>query len=390
MHLLGQMRSGAWPRVEQPPAPTLIKTPRCPEEEEGGRLPLVGLPMVTPKQVDIIPAHFEKATGGKGAARAAGGASNAPRAKLVDGKALSVRCMAEVREGVARLTASGHSAPSLVVVLVGSNPASQSYIGKKLQAAAECGIDARVETLDETVTQAALLQVVERLNADETVHGIIVQLPLPSHIEPQLITNAVSHAKDVDGFTQPSLGSVAQRGPAPRFCPCTPKGCLRLVQSCGVPLRGKEAVIIGASNIVGVPMALLLLGEGCTVSVCHIDTTDTAAHARRADILVVACGVAGLVQPAWVKPGAIVIDVGINFVTDASKKNGKRMVGDCAPEVAAVAGHLTPVPGGVGPMTVAMLMQNTLEACERAAGADAADAIMLLESFEAEEELAAN
>ena len=142
-------------------------------------------------------------------------------------------------------------------------------------------------------------------------------------------------------------------------------GCLRLIRSCGIPLRGKEAVVVGASNIVGVPMALLLLGEGCTVSVCHVDTADVPGHTRLADILVVAVGVAGLVKADWVKPGAIVIDVGINFVTDASKKSGRRMVGDCASEISAVAGYLTPVPGGVGPMTVAMLMQNTVEARRR-------------------------
>ena len=245
-----------------------------------------------------------------------------------------------------------------------------------------CGISARVEALDDAVSPSALLEVVQRLNADAGVHGIIVQLPLPAHIEPRLITNAVCHAKDVDGFTQPSLGAVAQRGPSPCYCPCTPKGCLRLIRSCGMPLRGKEAVVIGASNIVGLPMALLLLGEGCTVAVCHVDTADTPSHARRADVLVVACGVAGLVPPSWVKPGAVVIDVGINFVPDASRKGGRRMVGDCAPEVAAVAGHLTPVPGGVGPMTVAMLMQNTLEARERAIEADATDEI--IKSFEEE------
>merc|ERR1712224_616431 len=215
-------------------------------------------------------------------------------------------------------------------------------------------------------SQEQLLQEVQRLNADESVHGIIVQLPLPSHIDAAAVTGAVAESKDVDGFTPANIGSVALNGYDPLFSPCTPKGCLHLLKSVGVPLRGKEAVVVGASNIVGIPMALLLLKEGCTTSICHIDTVDVASHTRKADIVVVAVGKAGLARGDWIKPGAIVIDVGINFVADSSKKAGKRMVGDVEfGEARSVAGYITPVPGGVGPMTVAMLMQNTLDAMKR-------------------------
>ena len=336
--LMGRMRDGAWPEVEQRPA-----------SREAVAAPANG--------VGHQPRLAESA-------KLSRPLSAWRRASVIDGKAISEACLVDVKRGVDQLTAAGQRVPCLVVVLVGSHPASQSYIRKKLTAGDGCGVQARVEELASTATEAEVLACVGRLNRDDSVDGIIVQLPLPGHINSSLVTNAVAHEKDVDGFTQQSLGAVAQRGPTPCFCPCTPKGCLRLIHTCGVPLRGKQAVVVGASNIVGVPMALLLLGEGCTVSICHIDTVDVSAHTRHADLLVVACGVAGLVKPEWIKPGAIVIDVGINFVPDASKKSGQRMVGDCDPEVAAVAGHLTPVPGGVGPMTVAMLMQNTLEAAQ--------------------------
>lgn len=289
--------------------------------------------------------------------------------QLIDGKGIAAATLVEVRKGVDELVAQGFSVPSLVVVIVGSNPASLSYIKRKMQAAEECGIAARELTLPETSSEAEILQAVQSLNADDDVHGVIVQLPLPSHVHEPSVTQAVCHAKDVDGFTMQSLGSVANSGQEPCFCPCTPKGCLKLIQSAlGTKgLRGCEAVVIGASNIVGVPMGLLLVREGCTVTTCHIDTKDVAFQARMADILVVAVGKAGLVQRDWVKPGAVVIDVGINFVSDPTKKSGQKMVGDCAPEVKEVAGHLTPVPGGVGPMTVAMLMDNTLQARRRLA-----------------------
>lgn len=285
------------------------------------------------------------------------------KAHLIDGKRLADSVLASVKSEVLALFKAGHDAPALVVVLVGDNPASASYIKRKEAAAAQCGILCRVLSFASTISQYELACEVERLNADPHVHGIIVQLPLPAHLDAPSITGAVARSKDVDGFAPENIGSVALNGFQPTFCPCTPKGCMFLLHSLGISLRGKEAVVVGASNIVGIPMTLLLLKEGCTVSVCHIDTVDPAVHTRTADILVVAVGKAGLVRGDWVKPGAIVIDVGINFVDDPSKKAGKRLVGDVAfDEVSAVASHITPVPGGVGPMTVAMLMQNALDA----------------------------
>lgn len=304
-------------------------------------------------------------TGSEAAAPGAG--AEAPPAsvdaQIIDGKALADGVLAEVKEAVAVLTGAGSVAPCLVVVLVGSSPASLSYIKRKEEAAASCGISTQVMKLDVDTTQDLLLAEVQRLNADDQVHGIIVQLPLPAHIDETAVTHAVAEAKDVDGFGPVHIGNLALSGQAPLFCPCTPQGCLRMIKSTGLPLRGKEAVVIGASNIVGMPMQLLLLKEGCTVSICHIDTQDVASHARRADVLVVAVGKACLVRGDWIKPGAVVVDVGINFVDDPSKKSGKRMVGDVDfDEGKKVAGHISPVPGGVGPMTVAMLMMNTLAA----------------------------
>lgn len=293
--------------------------------------------------------------------------STAPRedAQLIDGKALADGVIAELKAGVDALMGGGRAAPHLVVVMVGSNPASASYIKRKEEAAASCGIQTQVLKLEAETTQEALLAEVERLNADDSVHGIIVQLPLPAGIDEKLVTHAVASSKDVDGFGPVHIGNLALSGQTPLFCPCTPQGCLHMIRSTGISLRGKEAVVIGASNIVGLPMELLLLKEGCTVTVCHIDTLDVACHARRADVLVVAVGKAHLVPGDWIKPGAVVIDVGINFVDDPSKKSGKRMVGDVNFEEAKkVAGHISPVPGGVGPMTVAMLMRNTLTAAK--------------------------
>jgi len=380
LSLIGDMRDGSWPPIDEEehaddPKEKLKQKPKPPMAKAAAAEGV----SATPPQAQMVPGGEPAAAGVQPTERS--------ECQLIDGKAIAETCLAEVRQSVAQLNAQGHSAPSLVVVLVGGHPASKAYVAKKLQAATACGLTARVEALDDTVSTNGLLDVVHNLNMDDGVHGVIVQLPLPAHIEPAQITNAVAHAKDVDGFTPQSLGAVAQRVHSPQFCPCTPKGCLRLIRSCGLPLRGKEAVVIGASNIVGVPMALLLLGEGCTVSICHIDTADVSLHTRRADVLVVAVGVAGLVKRDWVKPGAIVIDVGINFVADSTKKSGQRMVGDCAPEVATVAGHLTPVPGGVGPMTVAMLMQNTLEAKWRTVGnsVSALEADEIVRSFEAEE-----
>ena len=279
--------------------------------------------------------------------------------QLIDGRAQSDEILLKLKREVDSRPAD-LPLPRLVVLLVGEHPASLSYIAKKEQAAARSGIHAETRRMPATASHAEVMSAVHLLNEDPGVHGVIVQLPLPEQVNAPEVTEAVAHEKDVDGFTSASMGTVAISGREPLFCPCTPLGCLHLIRSVGTPLQGKEAVVIGASNIVGTPMALLLLREGCTVHVCHIDTRDTAAIARTADILVVAVGRAGLVKRDWVKPGAIVIDVGINFVPDPTKKSGRRMAGDVDDEVRLVASHLTPVPGGVGPMTVAMLMQAPL------------------------------
>ena len=286
-------------------------------------------------------------------------AAQVKAAQRIDGKALAGAVIAEVRAEVTSILNSGGPAPCLATVHVGDNPASLSYIKRKEEAAASCGIVSRQLTFEATVSQEELFKEVHMLSNDMQVDGVIVQLPLPDHLERALVTGAVVATKDVDGVSSVHMGALNGQG----FCPCTAKACLHMIKSTGIPLRGKEAVMIGASNTVGIPIMLLLLKEGCTAIVCHIDTADAASHARRADILVVAVGKAGLVRGDWIKPGAVIIDVGINFVDDPSSKSGKRLVGDVQVEEArSVAGYISPVPGGVGPVTVAMLMQNTLAA----------------------------
>ena len=313
-------------------------------------------------------------------------------AQVIDGKGIADGVVDKLRRQVAKLP----TAPMLVVVLVGAHPASLSYIKRKEAAAAECGIRTRLLQLAETISQQELLEAVNELNDDDDVDGIIVQLPLPAHLDAKAATGGVAAVKDVDGFLPFNVGATALNGHEPLYCPCTPKGCMQLIESAGVPLRGKEACVIGASNIVGLPMGMLLLKAGCngcapprpaavaplpplahdesslwtchagTVTTCHIDTVDVPFHSRRADVLVVAVGQPEMVRADWVKPGAIIIDVGINFVPDATKKSGQRIVGDVDyAGVREVAGYVTPVPGGVGPMTVAMLMSNTVDACRR-------------------------
>ena len=301
-----------------------------------------------------------------------------PTAAIIDGAAIADSMLSELRVAVSSMPSS----PMLVVVLVGSDAASLSYIKRKEAAAAQCGVRSRLVQLDEATSQSELLATVDALNSDEDVDGIIVQLPLPAHLDARAAMGGVSAMKDVDGFLPSNVGATALHGHEPLCCPCTPKGCLQLIRSVGVPLRGKEACVIGASNIVGLPMGMLLLKEGMTVTTCHIDTPDVPSHSRRADVLVVAVGKAGLVQAGWVKPGAIVIDVGINFVEDATKKSGRRIAGDVDFEaVRTIAGHITPVPGGVGPMTVAMLMSNTVDACRRRSGRGVTNATTVSEGL---------
>jgi len=281
-------------------------------------------------------------------------------ATLIDGKRIAQDIRAEIAHAVAARKAQGKRAPGLAVVLVGDNPASQVYVGSKEKQAKEAGFAGGTLRLPATTTEAELLKVVEEYNRDPTIDGILVQLPLPKHINEDKIIHAIAPEKDVDGFHPVSQGNLLIG--APGFVPCTPKGILELLRRAKVETAGKHAVVLGRSNIVGKPMAALLVQKGvdCTVTLCHSRTKDLAAITRQADILIAAIGVAEFVHRDMVKPGATVIDVGMNRLTDG------RLVGDVAyGEVREVAGAITPVPGGVGPMTISMLLKNTLESCER-------------------------
>ena len=279
-------------------------------------------------------------------------------AKIIDGKAIAQSVRHEVAAKVQQRIAAGLRAPGLAVVLVGEDPASQVYVGSKRRACEEVGFISRSYDLPVETNQQALLDLIDELNQDPTVDGILVQLPLPAHIDSTLVIERIQPDKDVDGFHPYNVGRLAQRIPALR--PCTPKGIMTLIQHTGVDTYGLNAVIVGASNIVGRPMTLELLLAGCTTITTHRFTKDLKSFVRQADLLVVAVGKAEFIPGEWIKPGAIVIDVGINRLPDG------RLVGDVAYAVAAErASFITPVPGGVGPMTVASLIENTLEACEQ-------------------------
>lgn len=290
-------------------------------------------------------------------------------AKIIDGKAIAEAVRAEVRTETEAWTAEGRRPPYLAVVLVGEDPASASYVRGKTRACAEAGIDSDTIRRDESTTEQELLDLIEALNRDEGVDGILVQLPLPAHIREDAVIRAIAPSKDVDGFHPASAGALVIGQPG--FVPATPAGILEIIARSGIETRGSHAVIIGRSNIVGKPLANLLLRRGidCTVTVCHSRTRDLPAVTRQADILIAAIGRAGFVTADMVKPGAAVIDVGINRVDDPTRERGYRLVGDVDFEgVAKVAGYITPVPGGVGPMTIAMLLKNTLAAARALAG----------------------
>ena len=290
-------------------------------------------------------------------------------AQLIDGKAIAGQIYEEIRAAVAELKTKHGITPGLATVLVGENPASKSYVSSKQKTCTEVGFYSIGEHLAEDASQDEVEGLVKRLNADPTIHGILVQLPLPRHLNEEKILSAVSIEKDVDGFHPLNIGRLAMKGRKPLFVPCTPAGCIELLVRSGVQIEGAEAVVLGRSNIVGLPVSMLLLHRNATLTICHSRSHDLPGICRRADILVAAVGQAGMVKADWVKPGAAVIDVGINRVEDAGSKRGYRLVGDVDFEqVKEVAGHLTPVPGGVGPMTIAMLMWNTLAGAKRAAG----------------------
>ena len=280
-------------------------------------------------------------------------------AQLIDGNALSRQLRSEVAQRAAALTARGHQ-PGLAVILVGEDPASAVYVRNKVKACEDSGVRSIFEKYDADLSEAALLARIEALNADPTVHGILVQMPLPKHIDPHKVIEAIATSKDVDGYSVLSAGELMAG--LDGFRPCTPYGSMKLIESTGQSIKGKHAVVIGRSNTVGKPMALLLLQANATVTVTHSGTPDLGYHTRQADIVVAAVGRANTLTADMVKPGAIVIDVGIN-----RKADGK-LCGDVDFDgVKEVAGWITPVPGGVGPMTITMLLVNTLEAAERAA-----------------------
>ncbi|WP_415891653.1 bifunctional methylenetetrahydrofolate dehydrogenase/methenyltetrahydrofolate cyclohydrolase FolD [Neptuniibacter sp. PT8_73] len=279
-------------------------------------------------------------------------------AQIIDGKQIAADVRRQVAEGVQQRINDGKKAPCLAVLLVGMDPASQVYVRNKKNACQDVGFESRSFDLPAETTQEELLNLVDELNQDDSVNGILVQLPLPEHLDGNEILERIRPEKDVDGFHAFNLGRLAQRMPVLR--PCTPKGVMTLLESTGQDLHGMEAVVVGASNIVGRPMTLELLLAGCTVTTTHRFTKDLEAHVRRADLVVVGVGIPGLVKGEWIKEGATVIDVGINRLEDG------RLVGDVGYEAAAEkAGFITPVPGGVGPMTVATLMENTLEAANK-------------------------
>jgi methylenetetrahydrofolate dehydrogenase (NADP+)/methenyltetrahydrofolate cyclohydrolase len=286
-------------------------------------------------------------------------------AQLIDGKAIAQKVRDEVKEKVAARATAGKSQPGLATVLVGERVDSAAYVGMKQKACAELGMTSFHHPVPADVSQEDLEKLVKELNADPKVHGILVQLPLPDHLDEERVLQLINIEKDVDGFSPLNIGRLAQKGREPLFVPCTPYGCIYLLKEAGVQISGANAVVLGRSNIVGMPAALLLVKENATVTVCHSRTKNLADVVRQADILIAAIGRTEMVQGDWIKPGAAVIDVGMNSKPDATKKKGYRLVGDVDFEAAKeVAGFITPVPGGVGPMTIAMLMANTLRAAE--------------------------
>jgi methylenetetrahydrofolate dehydrogenase (NADP+) / methenyltetrahydrofolate cyclohydrolase len=286
-------------------------------------------------------------------------------ARIIDGKAIAAELRAKVAAEVKRLAAGHGITPGLAVVLAGNNPASESYVGSKAKVTVETGMRSFDHRLPETVIQNELLALVRKLNTDPAVHGILVQLPLPKQIDTQQVLDAIDPAKDVDGFHPINAGRLASGLPA--LAPCTPLGCVMLAKTAHSSLAGLDAVVIGRSNIVGKPVTQLLLAENATVTVTHSKTNDLPAVCRRADLLVAAIGRPEMVRGDWIKPGATVIDVGINRVPGSTGKS--RIVGDVAfAEAVEVAGAITPVPGGVGPMTIACLMVNTVRAASKIAG----------------------
>lgn len=286
-------------------------------------------------------------------------------AQLIDGKSIALQVREAVAAEVARRTDTGKPKPGLATVLVGDRVDSATYVASKQKACRELGMESFHYALPTSVSQAELEDLVRKLNDDPAVSGILVQLPLPAHLDEERVLQLISLEKDVDGFSPINIGRLAQKGREPLFVPCTPSGCIYLLDQVGVQLEGANAVVLGRSNIVGMPTALLLTSRNATVTICHSRTQDLPHIVHRADILIAAIGRAEMVRGDWIKPGAAIIDVGMNEKADPTKKKGYRLVGDVNfDEAREIAGWITPVPGGVGPMTIAMLMKNTLKAAQ--------------------------
>lgn len=287
--------------------------------------------------------------------------------KRIDGKAMANQVQEELKMDIAALKERGVT-PGLAVVIVGDREDSRAYVRMKKQAAEQLGIHFVLRELPVDIVRESLLEEVEKLNRTPEIHGLIVQLPLPSHIDEKEILDSVSYEKDVDGFHPLNIGALCMKGRQPLFTPCTPMGCMQVMERAGVELSGKNVVVLGRSNIVGIPVAMMCLHRNATVQICHSQTVDIEAKCSQADVVIAAVGKPEMVRKSWIKPGAVVIDVGINSIPDPSRKSGQRLVGDVAyEEVKEVASLITPVPGGIGPMTVAMLMRSTVEGAKRVA-----------------------
>ena len=290
-------------------------------------------------------------------------------AKLIDGKAIAKKVREQAAVDVADMVGKGFAPPGLVTVLVGEDPASEVYVGLKQRMCEKLGMKSFSHTLSKDATQEEVEALVQQLNEDPKINGILVQLPLPWHLDDEAVLKSISPEKDVDGFHPLNMGRLAQKGRDPLFVPCTPDGCIFLLDDVGVELEGANAVVLGRSNIVGMPAALLLVKRNATVTICHSRTKNLADVCRNADILIAAVGRVEMVKKDWVKPGAAVIDVGTHRIEDDTKEKGYYLTGDVAfEEVSEVAGWISPSPGGVGPMTIAMLMRNTVRAAQIAHG----------------------
>ena len=290
-------------------------------------------------------------------------------AELIDGKQIAADIRSEIQAEVEEIKAKTGKVPGLATVLVGARRDSQTYVKMKKRACKKAGITSFGHDLSEDINQEELLKIVRDLNANPDVHGILVQLPLPDHIVEDEILGAISLEKDVDGFHPINIGRLSMKRRQPLFVPCTPKGCIELLDRTGVKIEGKNAVVLGRSNIVGLPVAMLLLHRNATVTICHSYTQYLPGKVVDADILIAAVGRAEIVRGDWIKPGAVVIDVGMNAVDDPTSEKGYRLVGDVKfDEAKEVASAITPVPGGVGPMTIAMLLRNTVDSAKRSLG----------------------